>query len=139
MSGPFFSCLTVKIRKKKSSHFVGFTPFQQKLEILADLERAGEIKDGGGGGSEANEEAVAVAEGVAEAEAEEVVKAEAALFLGVVALFLYGVVALFLRAADLLLGAALLLNAAALSLGAVAFPPWRGDAPSSAQWRSSSV
>ena len=42
---PFFSCLALKIRKK-SNHFVGFTPLQQKLEILADLERAGEIKDG---------------------------------------------------------------------------------------------
>ena len=82
---------------------------------MADLERAGEIKDGGGGVSEAKEEAlaVAVAKGVAEAEAEEVVKAEAALFLGVVALFLCGVVALFLRAVDLLPGAALLLDAAA--------------------------
>ena len=42
---PFFSCLALKIRNK-SNHFVGFTPFQHKLEILADLERAGEIKDG---------------------------------------------------------------------------------------------
>ena len=58
-----------------------------------------------------------------------VVEAETALFLGVAALFLCGV-ALFLRAADLLLGAALLLEAAALSLGALAFLPWRGNAPS---------
>ena len=59
-----------------------------------------------------------------------VVEAETALFLGVAALFLCGVVALFLRAADLFFGAAPLLEAAALSLGALAFLPWRGDTPS---------
>ena len=42
---PFFICFALKIRKK-SNHFFGFTPFQHKLEISADLERAGEIKDG---------------------------------------------------------------------------------------------
>ena len=42
---PFFSCLALKIRKK-SNHFVGFTPFQHKLEISADWERAGEMEDG---------------------------------------------------------------------------------------------
>ena len=62
----------------------------------------------------------------------------AALFLSVAVLFLCGVVALFLRAADPLLGEALLLDAAAHSLGAAAFPPWRGNAPSSARRRSSS-
>ena len=45
MSVPFFCCLSLKIRKN-SNHFVGFTPLQQKLENSADLERAGEIKDG---------------------------------------------------------------------------------------------
>ena len=42
---PFFICFALKIRKK-SNHFFGFTPFQHKLEISADLERACERKDG---------------------------------------------------------------------------------------------
>ena len=42
---PFFICFALKIRKK-SNHFFGFTPFQHKLEISADLERAGEMEDG---------------------------------------------------------------------------------------------
>ena len=42
---PFFICFALKIRKK-SNDFVGFTPFQHKLEISADLERACERKDG---------------------------------------------------------------------------------------------
>ena len=42
---PFVICFALKIRKK-SNHFFGFTPFQHKLEISADLERAGEMEDG---------------------------------------------------------------------------------------------